>query len=109
MTKVRVKLKYPQLAAVLQKEANQRKIDFRSYPISFENLSIDKQVNQLLIRTTIISKWSASLTLKLDPQFLRDEMRMNINDVDIDFKTENIIFKGLLKIMKGRIIKRFEK
>lgn len=109
MSRVRIKLKYPELAVMLQDEINKRKVEIKGHPITVDQLSISKELNQVKLSADIQSKWNASFLLNMTPEFLIDETRLELNDLSIDFNASNILFRGILNVAKGNIIKRIEK
>ncbi len=107
MSIINVNLSYITIAQIFAQEFNKQKIEFRSYPISIQNLTIEKKTDQqFFIFGDIISKWSAHFTLSCFVEFNKSAYKVNMTNIQISFNSRNILFKGLLNIGKSIIEKK---
>lgn len=108
MANVEISLGYDKLSKLIQTEFNNREIKFRHYPISIRALSISSPANKLQVSGQIVSKWNATFQFAAKPEFVSDENKLLLSGLELNFNSSNVIFKGLLNLMKTNIKNRIE-
>ncbi|GLR20073.1 DUF4403 family protein [Portibacter lacus] len=109
MAIVNLKLTYPQLSELLQIEANKQDINVKGYDIKISKFVIGEENGKLRITGELVSKWNAYFDFSAIPSFISDENKLDLQDIKLDLDASNLIFKGILKLAKGNVIKRLEK
>ena len=109
MTDVTLKLTYPELSRLIQSEANKQNINVKGYDIKIDKLVINSVEGKLRVTGQIDSKWDAFFDFKAKPVFLRNENKLDLQDIDLHLDANNLIFKGILKLARGTIKSKIEK
>ena len=108
MANVEITLAYEQLSKIMETEFNNREVKFRHYPISITNLSLSSVSNKLQVSGQIVSKWNATFKFASKPEFVSDENKLLLSDLELNLNSSNVIFNGLLNLMKSNIKNRIE-
>lgn len=109
MSNVNVSLSYDHLSSILLNEINNRNLEVKSHPIKLSGLRISGGKHKLKVNAKVDSTWDAEVEANIEAYFDKENQAILVRDLDIDFKANNILFRGILAVAKNTVIKRTKK